>query len=138
MDVSWETIKRLGSTRAIEVFINFPLNMCIQRFLRRNPDEITPAEYDRLDRYFGERGWFEQAYESRTSMFNSSVVVKREDANERLLNWYRARLDKYFGHVSPAGLITNTVGGPLYYLIHAGPNATGSKNASYVLENAQK
>ena len=40
--------------------------------------------------------------------------------------------------MSPAGLITNTVGGPLYYLIHAGPNATGSKIASEVLERPAK
>jgi three-Cys-motif partner protein len=138
MDVPWETVVRLSATNSIEVFINFPLHMCIQRFMRRNPDEITPGEYDRLDRYFGGRGWFEQAYERRTNLFNASEVVKREDANERLLTWYRERLALNFGHVSPPGLINNTVGGPLYYLIHAGPNATGSKIASAVLERPVK
>lgn len=138
MDVPWETVERLGATRSIEVFINFPLHMCIQRFMRRNPDEITPAEYDRLDRYFGGRGWFDEAYERRTNMFAASAVVKRDDANERLLAWYRGRLAQHFGYVSPAGLINNTVGGPLYYLIHAGPNKTGSKIASEVLERPAK
>lgn len=41
-------------------------------------------------------------------------------------------------YVSPAGLITNTVGGPLYHLIHAGPNATGSRIARDVLERPAK
>jgi three-Cys-motif partner protein len=138
VDVPWETVERLGATHAIEVFINFPLQMCIQRFMRRNPAEITVAEYDRLDRYFGGRGWFEQAYEARTDMFGGSSVVKRGDANARLLAWYRDRLAEHFPYVSPAGLITNTLGGPLYHLIHAGPNATGSRIARDVLERPAK
>lgn len=134
MDVPWDTVRRLGETGAIEVFINFPLHMCIQRFIRKKPEEITGPELERLDRYFGGRGWFTEAYAARTNMFSAEAILKREDANARLLVWYRARLAEHFGYVSAAGLITNTVGGPLYYLIHAGPNANGSKIATAVLE----
>jgi hypothetical protein len=51
----------------------------------------------------------------------------------RLLEWYRARLQKAFGHVSEAQLITNTRGGRLYYLIWAGPHPAGLKGANYIL-----
>lgn len=133
MHVPWDTVRRLGETGAIEVFINFPLQMCIQRFLRTDA-LIPPRDVERLDSYFGDHGWYAQCYEAKTDMFGAVRAVKRRDANARLLEWYRARLANHFGYVSKPGLITNRAGGPLYYLLHAGPNATGSSIASYLLE----
>jgi hypothetical protein len=43
-----------------------------------------------------------------------------------------------FGHVSTARLIKNTRGNPLYYLIWAGPNATGLKGAEHILSKGEK
>lgn len=62
---------------------------------------------------------------------------KVDDAGEKILGWYGTRLSKAFGHVSAARLIKNTRGNPLYYLISAGPNATGLKGAEYILRKGE-
>lgn len=135
MQVSWETIKRLAQTGRIEVVINFPLGMAIQRVLPRSG--IVPPEWSAsLDRFFGSHDWHSQVYRESTDLFNESIE-KRKDAGSRLLEWYRGRLKDAFGHVSPAKLIRNTRGGHLYYLIWAGPHRLGLKGAHYILSKGE-
>jgi len=52
MQAPWQTIERLAKTKAIEVFVNFPVGMAIQRLLRRDA-QCTPSQQKKLDQYFG-------------------------------------------------------------------------------------
>lgn len=132
MQVPWDTIAALGKTKAIEVFINFPVGMAIQRLLKRS-GEFSDTERAKLDTYFGTPEWFELLYQRREDLFGDNLI-KIDNSGAVLMQWYRDRLQKVFGHVSPARLIRSTSNRPLYYLIHAGPNPTGAKIAAYVLE----
>jgi three-Cys-motif partner protein len=123
MQVPWTTIQRLAKTRAMEVMINFPLGMAIQRLLTKS-GEIPNDWQDALDRYFGSSEWRSYAYEDAVGLFGT-VTRKISDSGVRLLEWYRDRLREVFGHVSSARLIKNTRGGHLYYLIWAGPHERG-------------
>jgi three-Cys-motif partner protein len=131
MQVPWSTIEGLGSTGAIEVFINFPMGMAIQRLLKRS-GELSPGVRAKLDAYFGTTDWHAQAFRTIEGLFGN-MEEKAEDAGDRLVTWHRDRLAGAFGHVSAPHLVRNSRGGHLYYLIHAGPNATGARIASYVL-----
>ncbi len=136
MQLSWSVIQRLAETGRIEVMINFALDMAIQRVLARSavlPDAWLAA----LDRFFGTRDWFDQAYERSDDLFGAKVK-KRPDASARLLKWYCGRLRKAFGHVSPPRLISNTRGNPLYHLIWAGPHKKGLQGAAYILSKGVK
>jgi three-Cys-motif partner protein len=135
MQVPWSTIKRLADTKQIEVFINFPVGMAIQRLLPRSA-QLTPRHRAKLDAYFGDPSWYDEVYLAEAGLFEAGMR-KRPDAGERLLKWYRERLKRAFGHVSTARLITNSKGGHLYYLVFAGPNATGAKIANHVLGPAR-
>ena len=131
MQVPWSTIARLAATKQIEVVINFPLGMAIQRVLPRSG--VVPSQWSAsLDRLFGSHDWHEQVYQQRSDLFGFGIE-KRKDAGLRLLEWYRCRLKEAFGFVSPPKLIRNTRGGHLYYLIWAGPNRLGLKGAHYIL-----
>jgi three-Cys-motif partner protein len=133
MQVPWSTIAALAQTEAIEVLVNFPLGMAIQRLLERS-GKITPGRRAALDTFFGSPDWWHQVYrESEGGLFQQRDVVKFEDAGERLLGWYRERLRQAFGHGSIARLIRNTKGGHLYYLIWAGRYKQGLKGANYIL-----
>lgn len=132
MQISWTTIHRLAQTRAVEVIINFPLGMAIQRMLTKSGQ--LPAGWDAaLDKYFGSPEWRDQVYE-RTNDLLGGAEHKRSDAAARLLEWYRRRLREAFGFVSTARLISNTRGSPLYYLIWAGPHAKGKEGADHILK----
>ena len=135
MQLSWSIIERLAATKTVEVFINFALGMAIQRLLVRSA-EIPPGWKDTLDRFFGTSDWFGQVYESTDDLFGARTR-KAADSGTRLLNWYRSRLKAAFGHVSPARLVRNTKGGHLYYLIWAGPHATGLKGADHILSKGE-
>ncbi len=133
MQVGWDTIETLAATKAVEIFINFPVGMAIQRLLRRQSDRFTDAKRQRLDRYFGSPDWFSVLYKSRKTLFGDDEQEKIADSGKALLEWYRSRLHMLFSHVSQAALFRNTKGGHLYYLILASQNATAVKIASEIL-----
>ena len=136
MQVPWKTIADLGATRSIEVFLNFPVGMAIQRLLKRSRS-FTDKERSKLDAYFGTGKWFDLLYRKQEGLFGEAVV-KDTDAGDRLVRWYRKRLKAAFGYASSAREIRSRAGRPLYYLIFAGPNETGEKIASYVLKQGAR
>ena len=131
MQVPWETIERIGKTRAIEVIINFPVGMAIQRLLK-NSGNFTDRQRRKLDAYFGTDEWFNLLYRTEDDLFGGKTK-KVADASDVLVKWYRRRLKEAFGYVTMAREVQSTTGRPLYYLIFAGPNKTGAKIAGHVL-----
>jgi three-Cys-motif partner protein len=136
MQVPWSTISGLAETKAIEVFLNFPVGMSIQRLLKRN-GHFSTKEREKLDNYFGDPAWFEIVYPELKTLFGP-MRSKAEDAERRLVEWYCGRLKGAFGSVSSAYLVTNSQGGHLYFLIFAGPKQVGTKIANYVLGTGSK
>ncbi len=132
MQVPWSTVESLGQTRGIEVFLNFPVGMAIQRLLLRS-GQFTQKQRDKLDSYFGSPEWYDVLYHSEPNLFGESGPVKVEESGHTLVNWYRERLKEAFGHASKAALIRNTKGGHLYYLLLATPNRTGLNIANDIL-----
>jgi three-Cys-motif partner protein len=132
MQVPWSTIERLAATKAIEVFINFPEAMAIQRLLLRS-GEFTTTQRKKLDDYFGSADWYEVLYKEYPTLFGDTTIEKVEKPGLPLVRWYRAHLAKVFGFASKAALIRNTKNKPLYYLILASPKKTGIKIANHIL-----
>ncbi len=110
--------------------------MAIQRLLTKSGD-IPEGWQISLDAFFGSLEWRTLAYEEGSDLFGPKTK-KSGDAGLKLLQWYRARLAKIFGHVSTARLIKNTRGNPLYDLIWAGPNEKGLKGADYILSKGDR
>lgn len=136
MQLRWDVLEKLSQTRAIEVIVNFPLGMAIQRLFTRS-GEIPLSWQAALDKYFGSGAWRDLVYEDKPDLFG---LTKRKipGSAERVLAWYRDRLRALFGYVSEARLITNTKGHPLYYLVWAGPHKKGLQGADYILKMASK
>jgi three-Cys-motif partner protein len=132
MQVPWATFERLASTKAIEVFVNFPVNMAIQRLLKRS-GKFSDKERKKLDDYFGDPSWYDLLYRETPTLFGTEVQ-KATGSGDKLVNWYRDRLKALFGYASAAYLVSSTRNRPLYYLVHAGPNETGAKIATDVLK----
>ena len=131
LQVRWETLEMLASTRSIEVILNFPLGMALQRLLPQNAAKVE-MHRDRLNEYFGSTDWYDQVYETNLDMLGETTR-KRANAGEALLAWYCTRLKAIFGYVSRPRLVTNTNGTHLYYLIWAGPHPKGRDIANHIL-----
>jgi len=136
MQVPWSTIEGLARTRSIEIIVNFPLGMAIQRLLTRS-GEIPEGWQISLDTFFGSPEWRRLVYEDGQDLFGPTRN-KVSDSGLRLLEWYRGRLKVIFGNVSTPRLIKNTRGNPLYYLIWAGPHKKGLEGADYILSKGEK
>ena len=119
MQVHWKTIRALAQTKGLEVIINFPFGMAINRLLLTS-GELPKKWKERLDATFGSDEWRDLAYEESTDLFGDAAVSKRTDTRDRILQWFGARLRITFGFASTSQLVTNTRGNPLYYLIWAG------------------
>lgn len=147
MQVPWSTVSMLGGTKAIDVFINFPLGMAIQRLLPQDVTKITSDKRARLDEYFGGEDWYDAVYHpvpqqrQLRSLFDDEEIpespdaIKGHDSGYALVRWYRERLRTVFKFVSAAKLIRNSRGGHLYYLIVASQNEVGVKIADHILDS---
>ena len=67
MQVPWETIVKIGNTNAIEIFINFPVGMAIQRLLKRS-GKFTSEERNKLNQYFGTEKWYNLLYKTEKDL----------------------------------------------------------------------
>lgn len=132
MQVPWSTIEALGRTQAIEVFLNLPVGMAIQRLLLRS-GKFTKRQRERLDEHFGSSEWYDILYRTEEDLFGEEDIVKAEGSGKAIVDWYRKRLVECFGYASKAALIRNTKGGHLYYLMLATPNKFGLKIANDIL-----
>ena len=120
-NLHWKTVQALAETRKVDVIVNFPLAMAINRLITRKTE--IPKNWVRLlDECFGTHVWYDLAYESKTDLFGTEAIRKSEVTAERLLALYHGRLKDAFGHVVSPSLVTNTKGAPLYYLMWAASN----------------
>jgi len=136
MQVPWSTIQGLAETNGVEILINFPVGMAIQRLLKRD-GRFSPEEREKLDKNLGDSSWFDEIYETDQTLFGEDWR-KVEQSGHKLVKWYRGnRLKTCFKFVSAARLVRNTRGGHLYYLLHAGQNETGHKIADRILSQGE-
>lgn len=136
MQVPWQTIADIGKTGVIEILINFPVGMAIQRLLKRR-GEFTQKQKEKLDSYFGTSEWYELLYSRNQGLFGPEVA-KVDDSGDVLVRWYRERLKSVFEYVTEAREVQTNSGRPLYYLIFAGPNRTGARIASDILRQGAR
>jgi three-Cys-motif partner protein len=133
MQVRWDVIEDLAKTKAVEVFLNFPVGMAIQRLMLRRPERFTDARRRLLDEYLGSPDWFSEIYRKNRTLFGEDEQQKVEHSGTAIVRWYRDRLSRIFAHVSGAALIKNTRDAHLYYLLLASHSKIGVKIANDIL-----
>lgn len=135
--LEWATLVALAATGTMEVVINFPVAMAINRLITRSGN--VPEKWsDQLTACFGTDEWRTLAYRRDIDLFGNNVTTKNGGVAEGLLDLYLNKLKALFSHVATPRLIRNTRGAPLYYLIWAGPNKLGLKGAEYILAQGEK
>jgi three-Cys-motif partner protein len=135
--LEWATIEALAATGTMEVVINFPLAMAINRLITRSGN-VPERWADQLTACFGTDEWHTIAYNRDVDLFGNEIRTKCGNVAERLLDLYIGRLETLFPFVAKPHLIRNTRNAPLYYLIWAGPNKLGLKGADYILRQGEK
>lgn len=135
--LEWATLEALADTGTMEVVINFPLAMAINRLITRSGN-VPERWADQLTACFGTHEWRTIAYSREVDLFGDEVTTKNGDVAEMLLELYVSRLKSLFPFVAKPHLIRNSRSAPLYYLIWAGPNKLGLKGADYILRQGER
>lgn len=120
----WSTIVTLSKKRT-ELFILFPLNMTILRYLPKN-GLLKPWAREHLDPLFGSNEW-EAIY--RTAR------LRRGELAQALLDLYTKNLQALgYKHINISRIFKNDGGQRLYYMIWVGKHPVGKKIMDTIFE----
>jgi three-Cys-motif partner protein len=135
--VEWATIKAVAATKAIDLWVLFPL-MAVNRLLAKNPDK---ACRERLDSVFGTRDWFDAFYRTykRAGFFGPSVAVQKACNFGGIGRFFLERMSAIFAGVAPnPKVFRNSRGSPLFYLFFAAGNLKGAPIAVRIADHLLK
>jgi len=139
MQVEWKTVEAVAKTKAIDMWLLFPLGVAVNRLLRRDgniPDSIKK----RLDKVFGTEEWFERFYDrfkTTTLLTNEpSIETWKKAGFKNIADFYLERLRSVFAGVAENPLyLCNTVNCPIFLLYFAASNPKGAPTAVKIAED---
>jgi three-Cys-motif partner protein len=140
--VTWQTIEAIAETRAIDVWILFPL-MAVNRLLAK---DASKSFRGRLDLIFGTTEWFEKFYRTvrEEDIFGQSLeTIQKACDFKGIEDFYEARLKTIFAGVASQRCVwENSRGSPLFRFFFAAGNPKGTpialRIANRILENKGK
>jgi len=132
MEAEWETIAAIGNTRAIDLWILFPLGVSVNRLLMKKRDEIPENWSNALDKLFGNHDWYHEFYETKVNqtLFEEEEITYKTATFDKIADFYIKRLKTIFAGVLEKPLyLYNSTNNPLFLLCFAAGNPKGSQTA---------
>lgn len=128
LHLDWEVVRMAAETKAVEIFLNFPVADMNRNVIWRNPERVSQDDVERMNAYWGDDSWRPAAYTSLPTLFGDAVEMKTAD-NRTIAEAYRTRLKKVAGfeYVPEPIPMRNTKEAIVYYLFFASPNKIGAK-----------
>jgi three-Cys-motif partner protein len=140
MQVEWKTIEAIASTKAIDLWLLFPLGIGVNRLLLKTGD--IPASWrKRLDLLLGTSDWYEEFYrkESMPTLFGDEAEHLVKVTTETIGKYFNNRLKEVFAGVAESpGVLRNSTNNPLYLLCFAVSNERGKSIALRIAEHLLK
>ncbi len=140
MQVTWDTMKAIANTKAIDLWILFPLGIGVNRLLRRDA-QISEGWQRRLDDFFGTQDWRSVFYETKAerSLFGVEAKTEKIADFEEISRFFVKRLETIFAGVAKNPLaLYNSAKTPLYLLCFAAGNDRGAKTAVKIAQDILK
>jgi len=126
LDLDWKVMYAAGQSKAIEIFLNFPLMDMNRNILLKKTDGVDEKQVKRMNAFWGDNSWHQISYKKRKGLFETYEV---KTSHIPLIEAFRERLKNVagFAYVPEPVPMRNTKGGIVYYLFFASPNKTGHK-----------
>ncbi len=131
MQVEWETIEAIASTKAIDLWLLFPLWIAVNRLLTKS-GEIPESWRKRLNLLLGTEDWYDEFYERQLipDLFGNEQELVVKATMDTIGTYFNNRLKGIFaGAVEQPGILRNSAGNPLYLLCFAVGNKRGKSIA---------
>jgi three-Cys-motif partner protein len=141
MQVEWKTIESIARTKAIDMWLLFPLGMSINRMLTKS-SEMPQSWEAKLDRFFGTHEWKDAFYKQKIShtLFGEESEMIKACNYDAIGMFFVERLRKVFPAVAENPLtLCNSRNVPLFLFCFAAGNEKGGaiakRIAEYILGN---
>lgn len=143
MQVEWKTLEAVAKTKAIDMWLLFPLGMGVNRLLKKSGD--IPKEWrEKLDSILGTTDWVKEFYATETmvDLFGNSDERLVKVKIDRIGQYFVNRLKSIFPCVSESpGVLRNKNNNPLYLFCFAAGHEKGGiigrRIANKLLEGIQ-
>lgn len=135
MRVNWDTIHSLAQSRAVDVVMNFPIGIALQRIFPLQLSKLHASNRVCFDQFFGATEWINVLYDSEPRLGSTQHDrLRATNPGSRLVKWYRDRLALIFAEVSEPFLVRSSSEGQLYYLLVASHRSSTVRLAQDVLQ----
>ena len=129
LHLEWRAMEMAGQSRAIDMFLNFPVMDMNRNAIWRNPSAVPQDGIDRMNSFWGDESWREAAYTEHPqgNLFGAPDIVKQ--GNEAIVGAFRERLRKVAGfQFVPEPLpMKNSTNAVVYYLFFASQKPVAQK-----------
>lgn len=140
MQVQWKTYEAIAKTKAIDLWILFPLGIAINRLLKKD-GKIDKVNKKKLDEIFGTAEWYDKFYQKRNSktLFGSEDEMEKNIGFENISKFFIERLEDIFPYVVdiPKNLY-NSKNNPIFILCFAASNPDAGKLATKIAKDIIK
>jgi three-Cys-motif partner protein len=137
MEVEWKTIVAVADTKAIDLWLLFPLGIGVNRLLTKTGD--IPASWrKRLNLLLGTEDWYDEFYriETTPTLFGGEQERVVKAKMETIGRYFNKRLQSIFaGVVEEPGVLRNSANNPLYLLCFAAGNERGKDIAIRIADH---
>jgi three-Cys-motif partner protein len=140
MQVEWKTIEAIAATKAIDLWVLFPLGIGVNRLLTRSGD-IPESWRRRLDVLLGTTDWYEEFYriEADRTLFGNDEERVVKASTDTIGRYFNAKLKTVFADVAPEPrVLRNSTSCPLYLLCFAVGNQAGAPIALRIANHLLK
>ena len=140
MEVKWQTIESIANTKAIDLWLLFPIGVAVNRLLRKD-GQIDKSTRKTLDEFFGATDWFDEFYKAseELSLFANSSELQKVANWDAIERYFIERLRTVFTKVAENSLrLCNRRNAPLYLLCFAAGNPKGASTAVKIADNILK
>jgi three-Cys-motif partner protein len=136
MQVTWDTIAAIADTKAIDLWILFPIS-AVNRLLKRN-GQISTAWRETLNEMFGSPDWYDVFYQTRRDidLLGERTTTIKVATFDLIGQYFARRLKTAFAGVADNPLpLFNSRNVPLYLLCFASGNPKGAKTAIKIAQD---
>lgn len=140
MQVDWQTLEALARTKAVDLWLLFPLGVAVNRLLTKA--EPPPDEWGKaLTRIFGTKDW-EQAFypkKQEDTLWGPAETQRKDATLEAIGRFFLDRLKTIFAKVAANPLpLMNSTNTPIYLLCFAAGNPKGATPAVKIAQDILK
>ncbi len=130
LHLNWEVMAAAGASRAIDLFLNFPVMDINMNVLRHRQDKVSPNDAARMTSFWGDGSWRDIAYEPspQGNLFGEDPDQLKV-SNEVVAEAFRKRLNDVAGFAyvpepMPMRIKNRAI---VYYLFFASQKEVGGK-----------